>query len=57
MKSDNMKNKTKIDEEELLDDLRSIAEAKKAHKAGKTISYAEVARRLGIKISKKNVYE
>ena len=39
----------KIDEAEFLDDLRSVAEAKTARKAGKLISYKDAAKRLGIK--------
>ena len=39
----------KIDEAEFLDDLRSVAEAKKARKAGKLVSYKDAAKRLGIK--------
>ena len=39
----------KIDEAEFLDDLRSVAEAKSAHKAGKLVSYKDAAKRLGIK--------
>ena len=39
----------KIDEAEFLDDLRSVAEAKSAHKAGKLVSYRDAAKRLGIK--------
>lgn len=38
----------KLDEVELLDDLRAIKQGMKEHKAGKTISMSEVAKKLGL---------
>ena len=40
----------KVDEAEFIDDLRAVSEAKAAHKAGKTISYKDAAKRLGIRV-------
>ncbi|HQT44472.1 MAG TPA: hypothetical protein PLO51_00685 [Candidatus Micrarchaeota archaeon] len=38
----------RLNDAELLEDLRAIAKAEKEHAEGKTISYKEMAKRLGL---------
>jgi hypothetical protein len=38
----------RINDAELLDDLKAIAEAEKEHKEGKTISHAKILKELGL---------
>ena len=40
----------KVDEAEFLDDLRSVSDAKAAHKSGRLVSYKNAAKRLGIDV-------
>ena len=38
----------KLDEAEMLDDLKAFAKAEKEHKAGKSISFDKLVKRLGL---------